>query len=93
MVAILRAAAAAELCCSKVQGNIGSTQRTKALACRIDVWGSVLHLQLPGAECRHAPIALPLPSIHPRRYLVTLGGLGHPGGVMLQVITGAGRHR
>ena len=24
---------------------------------------------------------------------MTLGGLGHPGGVMLQVITGVGRHR
>ena len=27
------------------------------------------------------------------RYLVTLGGLGHPGGVVLQVTTGVGRHR
>lgn len=36
---------------------------------------------------------LPMCLILLRRYLVTLGGLGHPGGVLLQVITGVGRHR
>ena len=48
----------------------------------------------PPSSCWHPTFAPPLlPRIPPASYLVTLGGLGHPGGVMLQVITGVGRHR
>lgn len=63
-------------------------------------------MQLPGHSVTLTPGGLGFPQeppiaavtcacipAFPCSYLVTLGGLGHPGGVMLQVITGVGRHR
>lgn len=54
----------------------------------------VLPLAVPARLRGHAAsLPCPAPPLAPRSYLVTLGGLGHPGGVLLQVITGVGRHR
>lgn len=47
----------------------------------------------PTVAAGHSPPPHPHLTRSPYRYLVTLGGLGHPGGVLLQVITGVGRHR